>query len=190
MIGKTMPSPLPTYVRTIRDDILYECAKLISRSARGELERAYVTYLFKKLRDGDISISGMIREWDQVLPPQCVFCGSTTDLITDRLIPKSRGGDDSAENKVPVCKECQSARGEKGIFEWLGLNRKDQLPRLVLGRYLVQLLKVHEAAGTLYTAKSDLGHLCSDCPLPEVCELWDSAGEMTCFCLESVLPRR
>jgi len=44
----------PPYVTTIRDEIFYEYAKLISRSAFGELNRAFITDRFKKLRDGNI----------------------------------------------------------------------------------------------------------------------------------------
>ncbi|MEW6570336.1 MAG: hypothetical protein AB1390_04075 [Nitrospirota bacterium] len=68
----------PPFVKTIREEILYEYAKLISRSAYGSLQRAFITDRFKKLRNGEISISGTIREWEreQELPQECVFCGS------------------------------------------------------------------------------------------------------------------
>jgi hypothetical protein len=52
----------PPYVKTIREEILYECAKLISRSAYGSLQRGFVTERFKKLRDGEITKKG----WGQV----------------------------------------------------------------------------------------------------------------------------
>ncbi len=42
----------PGYVKTIREEILYEYAKLISRSAYGTLQRGFITEGFKKLRDG------------------------------------------------------------------------------------------------------------------------------------------
>ena len=48
----------PPFVKTIREEILYEYAKLISRFAHGSLERAVITDRFKKLRNGEISISG------------------------------------------------------------------------------------------------------------------------------------
>jgi hypothetical protein len=181
----------PAYVRTIREEIFYEYAKLLSRSVNEPLEPELLTERFKKLRDGQINISDTIREWEkeQDLPHQCAFCGATDDLTTDHLIPKGRGGDDSADNLVLSCKQCKSARGNRGVFEWLGLQKKDNLHRLVAGKYLKQLMQIHEAAGTLWTAKSDIGHFCGDCPLPDVCQVWDSSGELTCFCLESVLPR-
>jgi hypothetical protein len=139
----------PPYVRTIREEILYEYAKLISRSAYGTLQRGFITDRFKKLRDGEINISDTIREWEreQQLPKECVFCGSKNGLTTDHLIPHNRGGDDSADNLVLACQSCNSSRSDKGIFEWLGLKKKDELHRLVAGKYLKQLFRVHEEAG-------------------------------------------
>jgi len=92
----------PAFVRTIHEEIFYEYAKLISRSAYNSLQRGFITDRFKKLRDGEITISGTMREWEreQQLPKTCVYCGSTEDLTTDHLIPRSRGGDDSADNVV------------------------------------------------------------------------------------------
>jgi hypothetical protein len=180
----------PPYVSTIREEILYEYAKLISRSAYKSLQRGFVTDRFKKLRDGEITISGTIREWEreQELPKECVYCRSTSDLTTDHLIPRSRGGDDSADNVVLACQNCNTSRGEKGIFEWLGLKEKDKLHRLVAGKYLKQLLTLHEKTGTLEITKGQITILCQRCPLPEVCDRWGKVKKLTSFCLESILP--
>jgi len=180
----------PAYVSTIREEIYYEYAKLVSRSAYKSLERGFITDRFKKLRDGEITISGTIREWEreQELPRQCVYCSSMMDLTTDHLIPRSRGGDDSADNVVLACQSCNTSRGEKGIFEWLGLKEKDKLHRLIAGKYLKQLLTLHEQAGTLEVSKDQITILCERCPLPKVCERWGTVRELTCFCLESILP--
>jgi hypothetical protein len=180
----------PAYVRTIREEIFYEYAKLISRSAYKSLERGFITDRFKKLRDGEITISGTMREWEreQEFPKNCVYCGSTIDLTTDHLISRSRGGDDSADNVVLACQSCNISRGEKGIFEWFGLKEKDKLHRLVAGKYLKQLLTLHEQAGTLEISKHQIVQLCKICSLPKVCERWGKVKELTCFCLESILP--
>ena len=182
----------PPYVKTICEEILYEYAKLISRSVYGKLQHGFINNRFKKLRDGDISISDTIREWEQEqqLPKECVFCGSKEGLTTDHLVPRNRGGDDSADNLVLACMSCNASRGDKGIFEWLGLKKKDELHRLVAGKYLKQLLRAHEAAGTLHISRDELHGLCEGCPLPGVCEEWDSVDRLTCFCLESILPKR
>ena len=181
----------PGYVRTIKDEILYEYAKLISRSTYGKLERAFITSRFFKLKSGELKMSDTIREWEreQELGKECVFCGSTENLSTDHLIPKNRGGDDSADNLVLACKSCNSSRGDKGIFEWLGLEKKDSVHRIVAGKYLKELLRIHQEHGTAKISKDNLGELCRDCPLPDVCEKWGTVQKLTCFCLESILPR-
>jgi len=180
----------PGYVKTIRDEIFYEYAKLISRSSYGKLEYGYITNRFFKLKDDEIKISDTIREWEkeQTFPRECVFCGSAENLSTDHLIPKNRGGDNSADNLVLACRSCNSSRGDKGVFEWLGLEKKDDLHRLVAGKYLKQLLQVHQVEGTLDITKENLAILCRKCSLPELCNEWDSINKLTCFCLESVLP--
>jgi hypothetical protein len=180
----------PKFVNTIKEEILYEYAKLISRSAYGTLQRGFITDRFKKLRDGEITISGTMREWEreQQLSKECVYCGATSGLTTDHLIPRNRGGDDSADNVVLACQSCNASRGEKGIFEWLGLKEKDRLHRLVAGKYLKHLLFLHEKAETLEISKDQIVILCSRCSLPTVCERWETVRELTCFCLESILP--
>jgi hypothetical protein len=182
-----MPS---AYVKTIKDEIYFEYAKLISRSAHNRLDWPFITNRFFKLKNGEISISDTIREWEreQELEKQCVFCGSKDNLTTDHLIPKNRGGDNSSDNLVLSCKSCNSSRGDKGVFEWLGLKKKDNLHRLVAGKYLKQLIKKHEENLTLDITREDLRQLCTRCPLPEVCEKWDKVNSLTCFCLESILP--
>lgn len=180
----------PAYVETIHEEIFYEYAKLISRSAYGKIEYAFVAERFRRLRDGQITISGTIREWEreQELPHRCVYCKSSSDLTSDHLIPLNRGGDESADNVVAACRSCNTSRGDKGIFEWLGLESKDDLHRLVAGKYLQQLLSLHEEVGTLGISKDRITTLCRRCSLPEVCERWGTSRQLTCFCLESILP--
>jgi hypothetical protein len=59
----------PAFVKTIHEEILYEYAKLISRSAYRSLQQGGITDRFKKLRDGEISISGTMREWEKLPLP-------------------------------------------------------------------------------------------------------------------------
>lgn len=179
----------PKYVKTIREEIFYEYAKLISRSAfNNKLEYGFITNKFKELKNGTITMSGTIREWQRELefPKVCVFCSSTVNLQTDHLIPKSRGGSDSADNLVLSCQSCNSSRNSRGVFEWLGLKEKDKLHRLVAGKYLKELFELHSGKETLNITIDELHDLCSTCRNPELCEKWDKVGELTCFCLESI----
>jgi len=179
----------PKYVETIREELLYEYAKLISRSAfKSQLQYGFITNKFKELKNGNITMSGTIREWqrEQELLKECVFCGSIDNLQTDHLIPKSRGGSDSADNLVQSCRSCNTSRNDKGIFEWLGLKGKDKLHRLVAGKYLKELFELHSIKGTLEKSIEELHTLCANCKNPETCKEWDKVGELTCFCLESI----
>ena len=111
---------LPKYVRTIREEILYEYSKLMSRTGfRGKLNYGFIADRFKALRDREITMSGTNRERqrEQEVPQECVFCGSTRDLQVDHLISRNQGGSDSADNVVWSCRFCNSSRGDKGVFE-------------------------------------------------------------------------
>ena len=179
----------PGYVRTIGDEIYYEYAKLISRSAfSGKLSYGFISDRFKALKEGKATMSGTLREWqrEHKLSVECVFCGGTSALQTDHLIPKSRGGSDTSDNVVWACRVCNSSRGDKGIFAWLGLKEKDKLHRIVAGKYLKELRALHEQAGTLGVGKETLVELCERCRNGEVCARWRTVHKLTCFCLESV----
>jgi len=179
----------PAYVKTIQEEIFYEYAKLISRSALGgEISYGFVSDRFKTLRDGEITISGTNREWqrEQELPQVCVFCSSPDNLQVDHLIPQSRGGSDSADNVVWSCSHCNISRGNKGVFQWLGLKKKDDLHRLVAGKYLKQLFELHNQKGTLEVHKHSIAQLCLQCMNGPTCVEWNVVQKLTCFCLECV----
>lgn len=179
----------PGYVKTIREEIFYEYAKLISRSVfDGKINYKFVSDRFKALRDGEISMSGTIREWqrEQELPKECVFCGAYENLEVDHLIPRSRGGSDSADNTVWSCCTCNSSRGDQGVFQWLGLKKKDNLHRLVAGKYLKQLYELHDQHLTLDIHKDSISQLCPQCRNDATCEEWGTVQKLTCFCIESI----
>ena len=179
----------PKYVKTIHEGILYEYAKLMSRTVfRGKLNYGFITDRFKALRDGQITMSGTNREWqrEQELPREGVFCGAKEELHVDHLIPRNRGGSDSADNMVWSCRSCNSSRGDRGVFEWLGLKKKDRLHRLVAGKYLKELYDLHDNARTLNIASQQIKDLCKGCKNGAVCAQCGKEQELTCFCLESI----
>jgi hypothetical protein len=68
----------------------------------------------------------------------------------------------------------------------LGLKDKDNIPRLVSGKYLKELYELHERKNTLDVSLQDLPNLCKNCGNPELCKKWATTGKLTCFCLESI----
>jgi 5-methylcytosine-specific restriction endonuclease McrA len=175
----------PNSVKTIEDKILYEFAVLISKGASADKG---VMDIYNALKSGVISMSSVMREWrlECQLPPACVFCKSKDDLTTGYLVPKKRGGSDKPDNLVLSCKSCESSRKDKGVFQWLGPQKRESLHRLVAGKYLKQLHDLHKALGTLSISALSLETLCKHCKSSEACKEHAVQGELTWFCLESV----
>ena len=174
----------PSAVKTIGDLIYWQYAKLIAKSAGQDKKLGFVMDRFKKLQSGGIGWSGSIREYirEQNVIGKCIYCGSTENLSVDHLIPRSRGGPESGDNAVTACKTCNSSRRDKGIYEWFELDRRNEVPRIVEGKYLKELYALHERKGTLDVDRKGLERLCKDCRPGYLCE----ETNLTVYCLESI----
>src|SRR3989344_5430455 len=148
----------PPYIKTVRDLIFYQYAKIMATSAGFSKEKNKVSYYrfimdrVKKLKSGDIKISNILRELKKQMTACekcCEFCGAKENLSFDHLIPLSRGGSDNIENQVLACKSCNSSKGNKGLYAWYGEARKDELSRVVAGKYLKLLYDLHDKRVTL-----------------------------------------
>jgi hypothetical protein len=176
----------PSAVKTIKDLLFWQYAKLISESAGfGKANYGFIMSRFKGLQSGNLQWSGSIREWikEREKPGECIYCGSKEDLTTDHLIPRNRNGPDIGDNAVVACKSCNSSKGDKGVYEWFGLREKDEVPRIAEGKYLKLLYDLHEAKGTLEKGRKDLEELCKICTVGYLCK--ESA--LTVYCLESIM---
>lgn len=151
-----MPSP---HIKTIRDLIFYQYAKIIASSVglnntgpkRGEYY-SFVIARVDKLRTGEINMSSITRELKKQIisiEKSCEYCGRMDELSWDHLIPRSKGGPDNAENLVLCCRSCNSSKGNRGLYAWFGVKNKDSLPRIVAGKYLKLLYDLHLQRGTL-----------------------------------------
>ena len=141
----------PKNVRTIRELICWEYAKLIAGSAVGNRKNyGFVMHTYKRLTEAQINPSAILRENKMLVESDCccAYCGDKENLQWEHIIPKSRGGPDSIDNMVQACRECNASKGAKDPFEWYG-DRRDELPRVVLGKYLKLAFERHERAGTL-----------------------------------------
>lgn len=43
----------------------------------------------------------------------CVYCGATTDLTLDYLLPLQDGGEQTEDNAVTACRSCNSKHGRR-----------------------------------------------------------------------------
>jgi hypothetical protein len=101
--------------------IFWQYAKIISESAGyGKKQFGFVMDRFKKLSSGEISWSGSIREYvkEREKEDEYIYCGKKGDLTLEHILPRCRGGVDSPDNAVFVCKSCNSSKGGKRLYEW------------------------------------------------------------------------
>jgi hypothetical protein len=179
----------PTAVKTIRDQIFWQYAKLISKSAGLGNARAFQMNRFVQLRDGTIVWSSTIREWlhEHENPDACIYCGAEGPLTTEHILPRSCGGPDIPDNAIRVCRSCNSGKGSRRLYEWKGLAEKDVIPRIAEGKYLKLLYDLHEQRGSLNVDKKELGQkMCPSCDLRPRCEDEGTVEKMTVYCLEGV----
>lgn len=142
----------PKNIKTIRDLIYWEYAKLMSGSAIGDRKNyGFVMHCYKKLKNKKLTPSKILRENKILVSSEnfCAYCGSKEKLQWEHIIPKSRGGPDTVDNMVLACATCNLKKKDKDPFEWYGLEKRYEIPRLVLGKYLKLIFDFHEKEGTL-----------------------------------------
>lgn len=149
----------PKYVDTVRKLIFWEYAKLIARAAGFENNYGFIVSRYKKLVSGEMAWSSTVRDYEKELEKGkvCTYCGATSNLSMDHIIPVSRAGVDqrvitllnSSDNCVCACKKCNSSKGDRDVFEWYGPELIDQIPKLVLSKFLKLAYRLHEIQGTL-----------------------------------------
>jgi len=114
-------------------------------------------------------------------------CGSKTDLSVEHILPRSCGGPDTPDNAIKACKTCNSGKRGKRLYEWFGLDRRDEIPRIAEGKYLKLLYDLHERNGTLNVDKTDpKTELCPKCSNKDICVGGGHEGKLTVFCLEGI----
>lgn len=161
-------------VKTIQDLIFYQYAKIIARSAFSipngkeakQKHYGFIKKTFLELRDGIKSWSDITREdWQFVeAEKKCTYCGTETDLHREHIIPRSMcikpecktcSTIQGIHNQVWACKQCNSTKGVKGVYEFFKAKypkeRKfyDLIPSLLEKKYLKTIYNCHKCAGTL-----------------------------------------
>lgn len=178
----------PTAVKTIKDLIYWQYAKLISKSAGfGINSRAFQMERFIALKNGKIKWSTTIREWikENKKPNECIYCREKSNLTVEHILPRCCGGPDSTDNAIRICKKCNSSKGGKRLYEWFGIDRKDEIPRIAEGKYLKLLYELREKEGTLDVSKDELKtKLCPKCDMQELCKKAGKEEKLNVYCLE------
>jgi len=103
--------------------------------------------------------SSSIRDYKKALERGrvCVYCESRKEISFDHIIPISRAGGDprifgllnSVDNCVCACKKCNGSKSYRDVFEWYGHERINEVPELVLSKFLRLAYALHETQGTL-----------------------------------------
>ena len=173
----------PSAVKTVRDLIFWQYAAIMTDAAKGRKnEWALRMSFLTKLKSGELSWSNSVREWvlEMENPKVCIYCGSAENLTTDHIVPRSKGGEDVPDNVVRVCKSCNSSKGAKGLYEWKGLENKNNHHRIAEGKYLKYIYSLHEKNGTLDMKLDDM----CPCPLKQKCIDEEHEHKLTLYCIE------
>jgi hypothetical protein len=151
-------TPPPRSVKTVRDLIYWLYAELIADAAGFEGNYGFVVSRYKLLKSGEMVWLKHQRDYDKACKKGnvCVYCDAKEHITTDHIIPSSRAGEDShvrellesEDNFVRACRKCNSSKGDHDVFEWYD-NEWDEIPRLVISKFLKLSYKLHETQGTL-----------------------------------------
>jgi hypothetical protein len=161
-------------VKSTRDLIYYQYAKIIARSAFGQPDGkaakqkhyGFIKNTFRDLKTGKKTWSEITREDRQLVESEkrCVYCGATADLSWEHVVPQSvaileRCSDceriSGIHNQVWACRSCNSAKGASGLYEFYRRRYPedskyyDRIPPLLEKKYLKTIYWCHECAGTL-----------------------------------------
>ena len=183
----------PSIVKTVRDLIFWQYAKIISESAGfGKRNWRFVMKKFKQLKDGEI-FWNEIREYVRERKDECIFCGRKTDLTIDHLFPRLFNGPDDEKNIVFVCRECNSSKGSRRLYEFwtlkVGLEgAKYEVPRIAEGKYLKLAYEVLEENGLLDIDIDEIREkICPICDVKSLCVMEDSVGILSPLCLDGIV---
>lgn len=146
-------------VKTVKDLIYWEYACLIADSAGFADNYGFVISRYKKLKSGEMSWSGTIKDFQKQMEKGslCIYCGATENLTVDHIVPSSRAGIDpriqalleSQDNCVLACRTCNSQKSDRDAFQWYRDEERGDVPKLVRSKFLKLVYRVHDTQGTL-----------------------------------------
>ena len=115
-------------IETIRQHIACSYSNLCRAHAAiemGSLSYSRVHHMIRSRLDKGLSTGSMemrsMYDDEKVklkVPKACCYCGATSALSLDHLIPRITGGSDHSDNLVWACKPCNSSKGGRDLLEW------------------------------------------------------------------------
>jgi hypothetical protein len=187
-----MPPPV---VKTIKDLIFWQYSKIISESAGfGKRNWGFVMKKFKQLQEGEI-FWNEIREYvkEKEKKDECIFCGKKTSLTIDHLLPRCFNGPNDEKNVIFVCRECNSSKSGKRLYEFWTLKKglegaKYEVPRIAEGKYLKFAYEVLKNKGLLDLTMNEIKkQVCPKCDVKYLCIKEKSVGKLSPLCLDGIL---
>lgn len=135
-------------IHTVRQHLAWSYANLAcahSAVNAGATSYSPINYmirsrLYKGLVSGSMSI-GSILDDEKIkyeYPRSCCYCGAIAALHMDHLIPRAKGGADSADNLVWSCQSCNSSKRDRDVLRWL--ESRQQNPSILLLRRYCKLV--------------------------------------------------
>jgi hypothetical protein len=182
----------PPAIKTLRDLIYWQYAKIVAESAGfGKESWCFIMDRFKKLQQGEI-FWNEIREYvkEREKKDECIFCGAKTSLTMEHLFPRVFNGPDDEKNIVWICSRCNSEKGARRLYEFWTIkgglkSAKYEVPRIAEGKYLKLLYQVFEEKGILdLSIREIISKICPKCDMKKLCIKENSAGKLSPLCLD------
>lgn len=165
-------------VKTIKDLIYYQYAKIIARSAMGPDAKTkaygFIKNTFRQLKNDEKKWSEILREDKQLIEAEkeCAYCGNKENLQWDHIVPKTLCINDECpgcdriqgiHNQIWACKTCNSRKGVKGLYQFFrelfpdAKKLSDTVPALLEKKYLKTIYYCHLCNGTLESTGTGTG---------------------------------
>ena len=136
--------------------------------------------LYKGLCCGSMNIGSILADerLKMTLPQCCAYCGATSNLSIDHLIPRFAGGPDSGDNAAWACRSCNSSKGKLDLLAWYSKHGTFP-PLMLLRRYLKLAIRYASEAeildlpiGAAPPLPIDLNSIPREFPAPAELVLW------------------
>ncbi|NPD90263.1 MAG: HNH endonuclease [Asgard group archaeon] len=175
---------LPQNIRSIKDLIFWQYAKIISHSSGyGRSNLQFIGNYYQKLQNEEITWENALKEFKSTLEitQSCAFCGEVRKLSVEKMLSSVTELSDNRENYIMLCKNCNSAKGDKGLYQWYGFENLEDIPRNMEGKYLKLLYELHQKRETL--SEENISSLCQQCGLAKNCP---ETEKLSVYCLEGI----